>query len=100
MVQAEQSKTTKLCGGIRKNRPSRWGSPTTSSQQLNITAAIPLPSGQPLQQNVSLDSIPIPHHASLHSSLPPNLIHGTKPSVVKCKFFIWLSISILIVTSD
>uniref|UniRef100_A0A0N5A8Q0 SFR19-like C-terminal domain-containing protein n=1 Tax=Syphacia muris TaxID=451379 RepID=A0A0N5A8Q0_9BILA len=50
----------------RKNRPSRWGTPTQSSEQQHQgqhcttnTASIPLPSGPPITQKTPLEFIPI-----------------------------------------
>uniref|UniRef100_A0A915CBD3 PHD-type domain-containing protein n=1 Tax=Parascaris univalens TaxID=6257 RepID=A0A915CBD3_PARUN len=64
----------------RKNRPTRWGSPTTSVQSTNVTASIPLPTGPPIQQTISLEAIPIPNRTNMRPPISPQIALAAAPS--------------------
>ncbi|KHN72460.1 PHD and RING finger domain-containing protein 1 [Toxocara canis] len=78
-VRADMSNGTR--SGMRKNRSTRWDTPTTSVQNTNVTASIPLPTGPPVQQTISLDTIPVPNRAAaMCPPISPHVALAAGPS--------------------
>lgn len=68
----------------RKNRPSRWGSPTPSGDHncRTNTASIPLPTGPPLPQKTPLDFIPVPQSNVVRPPITSPINLNNRPSAL------------------
>ncbi|VDM47436.1 unnamed protein product [Toxocara canis] len=85
-VRADMSNGTR--SGMRKNRSTRWDTPTTSVQNTNVTASIPLPTGPPVQQTISLDTIPVPNRAAaMCPPISPHVALAAGPSSLNSEGF-------------
>lgn len=74
----------------RKNRPSRWGSPTPTGDHNSATntASIPLPTGPPMPQKTPLDFIPVPQSSVVRPPITSPINLNNRPSALNSKGFL------------